>query len=661
MLTLFRVLVAVVVGAVGCLFVWTAAPLNNFLLNNSFISDTYFPVSGVIYMLVLVFVLNPILHLACREWKLNTRQLALVFAMLLSAAILPSQGLMRMLPWSIAQTNQQINLSPELSEAFEATGVRHGLFPDQIGYQLDTPASDQFLDVLDPDASIPWDNWLAVLAVWGVFLLACWLLMVGVGLVMLPEWREKERLPFPLIDVYRSLLPDTASGDVLPAVFRKRLFWAGAGAVMLLYALNGIAHHTHGAVPSIPMGWSLAAVFSDPPWRYLNGSIKNVGHIYFILVGMAFFMPNRVGFSIWFTTIAYGVYEMINRAYVPGYYGGTITDHRNGAMIAVSLMVLYISRRHWLQVGRMMFSRVGSDGDRLLRASGWMVAAGVIGMFAWLTWAGVPPIWSILFVFIGFMVSLLIARIVAETGMPFIRITGMNASYFMAMLPAGWVAGAAIYMAGFISLIFQLGSRVSAAVMVTHAASVDPKATPKYQLRIGYMMIGILAVGLVVCGAVHLFMGYTFDVTMDGTYSPINAWGSGTLRGSQNQLVRWFNDSWITPSHRMGNLAVGIVLAGAMQIGCMTSARFPIHPIGMLLVGHFYGQMAWASVMFGWAIKTLFVYYGGATAFRAAKPLFLGLIMGEVFSAVIWTVVPVVLLLFGHDPADVGHIPLLPR
>jgi len=656
-----RIIAALGIGLLGCLLIWVATPYNNFFLNNSYLADTYFPVVAVIFMLLLVLGVNPILSSVNREWVLDRRQLALIFVMLLAATVVASSGLLRMLPWSLARTTVDINRSAPLAQAFARTGVPPVLFPDAIGYDVATPASEQFLDELAPGASIPWRNWLRLLPVWGVFLLSCWLVMIGVGLVLFPEWRENERLPFPLLEVYRSLLPEATSARVLPAVFRERLFWVGAGVVMFLYALNGLNYHTHGRFPGFPLGWNLSEVFTEVPWRYLPATIKSVNHIYFFLVGMAFFMPNRVGFSIWSVTIAYGLYEMFAVAYLPTHYRGAVHDHRNGAMIAVALAVLYLSRNHWRTVGRLMCARAATDGDRLLKLSGWMLATGAAGMFLWLVWAGVSSLLAVALVGIGFLVSLLVARIVAETGLPFIRIVGLEPAYLMALLPARWLSGAAIYLAGVINLIFNLGSRVSATVMVSHAVGVDEKATARQQLWIGYLMLALLVIGLVVCGMVHLHMGYTRAYALDGGNQPLNPWGAAQLAAAQNNLLRWASNSWPWPSHRLGNLGFGLVLAGALQFACMISPRWPIHPIGLLLVGSWYGQMAWASVLIGWGIKVLLVNFGGAAAFRRARPLFLGIIMGEVFSVIIWTLVPVGLLWLGHDPADVGHIAILPQ
>ena len=69
-----------------------------------------------------------------------------------------------------------------------------------------------------------------------------------------------------------------------------------------------------------------------------------------------------------------------------------------------------------------MFTRPANDEDRRTRRSGWIFLIGAFGMLAWLLWAGVQLHWAIVLVAFAFMISLLIARIVAETGLPFIRL-----------------------------------------------------------------------------------------------------------------------------------------------------------------------------------------------------------------------------------------------
>lgn len=651
---------AITVGALGCLFIWIATPYNNFLLNNNFISDDYLPEAAIIFFLLLVLILNPLLHKLGPDWSLTRRQFALIFAMLLMASIIPGQGVLRQLPWSLAGSTQQINASAPLSEAIADADINQRMFPENISYDRSTPISDQFLDELHLDNHIPWSAWLRLAPVWLFFLLSCWLLMIGTGLVLFPQWRDTERLAFPLLQIYRSLFPDDKRGHLMPAILRNKPFWAGAGLVLFLYALIGLNHHTQDSVPGFPLGWQLRPYFAESPWLYMPWHILNVEKIYFVLVGMAFFMPNRVGFSIWFTVLGYGVYTMLQRAYFPPYYGGQITDHRNGAMIAVSVIVLYLSRKHWLHVAKVLFRRVATDQDRLLQVAGWMLLSGAIGMHVWLRWVGVPHLWSAFFVLIGFMVSLLIARIVAETGLPFVRVFGLLPAYILPLFPAGWISGAAIYIAGFINMFFQIGSRISASVIVSHAVSMDEQNTPRNQIRLGYLMIAVLVIGFLIGGAVHIHMGYTQGTTIGDSMAPVNEWGATRMENAQQQLVRWHRGSWHRPEQRLRHINVGIIMATGLYLACMMMPKWPLHPIGLLMVGHYYGNLAWASIFLGWSVKVLLIRYGGAAVFRRAQPFFLGLILGEIFSAVIWTAVPVLLILFGADPSTVDGIYILP-
>ncbi|HRU01765.1 MAG TPA: hypothetical protein P5239_08690, partial [Victivallales bacterium] len=64
----------------------------------------------------------------------------------------------------------------------------------------------------------------------------------------------------------------------------------------------------------------------------------------------------------------------------------------------------------------------------------------------------------------------------------------------------------------------------------------------------------------------------------------------------------------------------------------------------------------------GWILKVLILNYAGAQGYRIARPIFLGLIIGEVFAAIIWAIVPLIHIYFlGGDPAEVGRIIIIPQ
>jgi hypothetical protein len=581
--------------------------------------------------------------------------------MLLAAAVIPGQGLLRMLPYSIAKTTQDVNLDRQLADAQKQMQLPAALFPDEIGYGKPTPASDGFLQELPPGANLPWGQWLPPLLAWGGFLIACWCFMVGLGIAVFPQWRDNERLPFPLLEVQHQLIEGVDDTHSLPPLFKSGVFWLGCGIVMFLYALNGLNLHTDGKCPGFPLGWDLTSALSEDPWRNLHWHFRTV-RIYFVLVGMSYFMPNRISFSIWFTVLAYGLYQMLATTYAPPYDPSMAAAHRGGATLAVALIVLYLGRQQWRRVAGSLFRTATTDEARRNRVAGWMLALGATGMFAWLVWAGVGSAWALLFVALGGIVSLVIARIVAETGIPFMRITALEPNSLLALFPQRWVSATSIYMGGFMRMIFHDGSRVNPTAITCHILGLTREGNGRRPIRLAIMTIAILTMGLAVAGAVHLNMKYHHMTSLDGVTSGPDDWGSRRMDGAQSQLLSWGRGAWGNDTQGTGGgLLFGFGLATILQTLCLMVPRWPLHPIGLLMVGHYYGGTAWGSILVGWLLKKGLTRHGGAASYRAMRPLFMGLILGEIFSAVLWAVIPVVLIMAGADPAHVGHLSILPK
>lgn len=645
------------IGLSGCLTVWVLQPPNNFLFGNSFICDTYLPELVVAMMTVLVLVVNSVLHCRRASLALSRRQLALIFGMLLMAAV-PTQVL-RTYPHSLARGNMEAAKDPKLAELHGAMDLPEILYLDPVVLEQETPVSEQFFAELDPGASIPWSSWLGPLVGWGSLIGASWLMMIGLGLIVFPQWRDKERMSFPLLGVQELLIEKPAPGTRVPPIFRNPYFWSACLVVGMIHALNGLNHHTGGSVPAFPLRWDLRPAFNHGLFRYLSGSAKT-GTLYFTIVGITYFMPNRVGFSLWFTFVAYQVYRMLGYGYFAPFRTGTITDHRNGAYLAMVFMLLWLGRMHWLAVIKAMFSSPRNGEDRQNRAAGWVFTAGCAALFLWQLWAGADPLWAACFVLVAFAGSLVLTRIVAETGVPFVR-SYFGPSDLLSYFPSRMMDTATIYLGGFMDFILTRASRVSAAVAFVHGLGLNREVKPRRQIRLAALFFCVLLIGLVVCGAVHLTMGYHNSASLDGLRTPIVDWGSRQIHGVHRMMINWDRgilgqSSWSRPPH----IVVGVFIATASQLLCLLSPRWPLHPVGLLMIETYYLNVMWWSVLLGWSARKIILSYGGARTYRLMRPVFVGLILGEVFSAVLWAVVPTVLILMGGNPADVGHITILP-
>jgi hypothetical protein len=642
-----RTLAAVLVGLAGCLVIWVWTPYNNFVLATAFISDSYLPIAALFLILLAVLVVNPALRrwapaLALRGW-----QLALVLGMMLVATVLPGQGLLRMLPYAIAKVPLEVSGKRVLAEGYEAMDLPPSLFPDRLGYGARTPASEYFITELAPGESVPWGAWVGPLLSWGAFLLAGWLMMVGLAMICLPQWRRNERLAFPLLGLEQSLIQEPEAGQLWAPLFRERRFWIAAAAILLVHLLAGLEKYYPESVPAVPLAWDLRRLFTEEPLRHLPSHIYR-GRLYFIFVGVAFFMPSRIGFSIWFFALAHAAYEMVSKAYAPPYHWMAVADQRAGAMVALAVGVLWLGRSHWAHVLGCLVRPAASDADRRDRRAAAMVLGGAAGMVAWMVWIGMHPGWALFYTAFGFVLCLITMRVVAETGVPCFRMdTGYRVA-FIKLAPFSWLGPVSLWFGAVMTMLYNIASRVNASTMAVHALALDEHLPPRRQSRRGLALVGLLVAGLVICGAVHLYASYHHSVSLDGREQPVSRWGTARFQQGHADLIAWKSGYVSRGVHReWGHIGFGAGLATALLAACLLSPRWPLHPIGLLMVQTFYGMEAWASIFVGWLVKEVLVRYGGARLYRLARPVFLGLIMGEVFAAVVWAVVPGVLVLLG--------------
>jgi hypothetical protein len=300
-----------------------------------------------------------------------------------------------------------------------------------------------------------------------------------------------------------------------------------------------------------------------------------------------------------------------------------------------------------------------------------MLTLGAAGAFCWMVlFFGVQWWWGLWYTLYILMLSLLICRLVAETGMPFIRIDDGMSVPLVRLIGVNlvrhgglkWLSGASIYMQSVITMFITYASRVHASVMGIHGLALEESSGPRRQRRLALLFVGVLLAGLGVGGAVHLAIAYRNSQTLQGTGQPINAGATGELSGAGADLLRLENGQVNyagvnNPSRAdkgVGHLVFGMALTGVLSWLCLQSPRWPLHPIGLLVVSTHYGNWGWPSVLLGWLAKTLILRYGGARAYRRARPAFLGLVIGEVFASVFWCIEPAVrYYIFGTTYAPV--------
>lgn len=655
-----RVTVAVALALLGSGIIWLGVPYNNFWLRNTYVADSFLPEIVVALLLGLGLVLNPMLRTIAPAWGLCRRQMALICSLLLFAAIVPSNGLMRMFPRLVAECNQGFHASVVTARIAASAGFRQALFPDPLPTRgphgepqtHETPVSDQFLDELPPAAAIPWRAWIVPLGSWGLLIFSLWAMMIGLGAVVYPQWRERERLPFPLLNVYEGLIgnADEDPGRKLPAVFYRRSFWTGCLAVFFLHALRGL-HVFTSAFPSFPLSWNLSPYLNGPISRHATAAFRSQA-IFFSIVGVAYFIPSRYAISLWVWVVGYAVYVMLGRAYRPTFNEAQVNHQAFGALLAIAVWTLWLGRLHWAQVGRAMVGRRRFDAEARRNAlAGWMFTVGCLGILGWLYWAGCAFWWCVVATLGCVVISILMARVVAETGIPILWTSRLTIQNLAALFPLAWQSPMTLFFSSVLYALVTRTTAVSAAVVSTLALGVDRKASPRHQARLAVGGFLLLLLGFVVCGAVHLSMGYhSAEVRTEAkcSASALDAW---------ERMART-EYAFFTPER--GHQVAGFALGMALLWACSRFPSWPLHPAGFFLSHFSIGHLVWFSIVLGWLVKTLITRLFGGGAYRRARPLFLGLIMGEVLALIVWTLVPVVLILSrAADPAEVPRYTLI--
>ncbi len=648
---------ALLIALLGSLFIWFAAPYNNFILSNAFISDDFMPVGAVGIVLLIVLVVNPLLHWLAPRFRLNSGQLALIFGILLAASITPGQGGLRHILYPIGATPSFVSRDDGLAEAYEELNLPPQLFPERLQADADVPASEHFIDELPDGEPIPWAKWKGPLLAWGGFFGPYWLMLTAMALIVLPYWRDTERQPFPLLQAQRALIEGTG-GRALPPALSNPLFWLGFGTVFLLHLLLGFHQYFPTRVPAIKLYFNLAPLFTEVPARYLPWFIKS-NQIHFLFLGIAYFMPNRVGFSIWFFQLAYAIFIMLNLAYAPPFDGRVVLDHRLGAWIAIPLGILWMGRRHWAAVMRCVFSRPRNDEELRNKVGGTALLAGMLGVLCWLLWVRVPFLWALALVAILFLFALGMTRIVAETGVPLMAPDSRYVVTLANLIPVAWRTAAGMYFSGIIGIVSGHLNRICATTMLTHSLGLDPKAAPRRHIRLAAIFLTTILLSVLIGGAVQVALTYRHVNTLNEARDVMGHGGAGYFRAFAEPLLRNFVTGKVSTRdyNQWGHILFGASLAALLLTMCYLSPKWPIHPVALLFVGNWYAHRIGFSVFLGWSLKTLMLTYGGARAYKAARKVFLGFMIGEVAAVVLWAVVAAAVAALGHEYQVVRILP----
>ncbi len=501
------------------------------------------------------------------------------------------------------------------------------------------------------NASVPWGAWATPLLAWGAFSLALFLCTLCVMVLLQRQWVTHERLTFPVAQVALETVRERGGGGRLP---RGWPFWIGLLVAFGVNFLSSLADKVP-ALPKIPL-----SAYDLIPWQR-TGPLAGLGSFSLILwpwmVALAYLIPKDLSFSVWFfslvrigltvAAIAAGATpvrpeEWWTTSFPAPYYQG------GGAVVALSLWVLWIGRRHLARAARQVVRPTGEDAAEPLSYR--TACAGFAVSLAFLVYFLVASQCRVLFSLVLMLVTIgyfaIWARIRAETGLGIlcfplqIQDVAMVPFGSRAFRPAELVALVSLrayYTPGFSSSFEIFPGSVLESFKIADAAGLN-------QRRLSGLLIGGFAISLIV--GILIFMTGVYRLGWFGLNCSRGGWLGPQSIGDGGRIVSFLNDAAASKPDVNGLLALAAGGAVTILLGLLR-LRFwwwPFHPVGYL-ASNTWGSHWWCvPFLIGWVGKMLVTRYGGLRLYRQSVPLAIGLIVGDMLNGGVWAMVRVATL-----------------
>jgi len=663
-------------------------------VRNTTLTGTFMPLAATATAVVLAMLVNAPLRRWRPAWVLGRGEMAVVVGMMLVGSSFPNVGLMRYLPGHIigfyhnaAREAGANKVMEELSlpawpfvDVAGTTAADRGRSPAVVHYDGRSPDAGNHLSA--QLAAVPWGAWVKPIVGWGVFIACLCGAVICLLVIFRPQWADNERLPFPIAGIYSMLLEEPRPGRILNRLLSARSFWIAVATVFAVRAVNGLHAYNPGAWPQIPLSFDLRSVLADDPWR-ATSELFRTGSVSFTMVGIAYFLQSRVSLSLWLFFVILQVFEMAyaSRGLEIGF--GRKHDLLLGSFVPYGLAILWVARHHLAMIARQMFGHPRPQDRPALYLphpfAGWGLIGCATGLVLWLVAAGASAIGAAVTVAVLLATFLMLARIVAETGLHYVTFDLSPARLWLIAaqdLPGGVsprTTGASYFWANTVDSIFLQDKsqahppHVANALRVAdHAREAEQDATGAWNRaaagkrwwRLTFPVVAALALALVASYGSSfvgsLWAEYSYAASLDReSQAPINAWGS-------TDMPKWYTlnrtAEYLTPrggpieSHsRPGHVAAGAALSTALSVLRLRYAGWPLHPVGLLLCTTYSGGVIWFSMLVAWLAKAITLRLGGPSLYRSAQPMFVGLVIGDACAGIFWVLVTMARLTVGLD------------
>ena len=598
----------------------------------------HLPIAPVFFLLILLGLWNGLLARPWPRLRLSRAELALIYCMVLATCALATCGY---IDWLFS-----VVTAPPYFDSPERRW--HQLFfrfiPSWFAPRGDaeSPVIRSFYEGLPRGMRLPWGDWGLPLAAWTTFVTLFFTAFLCLATLLRHRWIYSERLTFPLAQVPLAIIAEPPAQHPAQTLFRNRLFWLGFAIPLLIHSLNGV-HLWFPALPElstrrIPLG----EAFAGP------GPLGELGDInlwiLFAIVGVAYLVPREISLSMWLLFWVQSLEKVtLNAAGMTRFQDLTIPDILRDQDIGVwatwLLLVFWGARREFLATLRLA-SRHGwfRRHDPLLPLPYLLALAGfllsIAGMTAWLALAGMSVLLALAFLLAFAGEAIVFSRLVNAAGVVFPDARPRTGEDLRLLLGTSNISPRNLTIMAYPEMIFTEERQTTLFPYLMEVLKISDQARVPGRWLLPALFCALLTT---------LAGGYWSRLHLSYHF------GANTLSGWRNtdgNLLPfiWLKSYLTDPKPPAGLYHWSFIGLGAaaMSVLLLVQRRFlwwPIHPVGALMADSWMMDKMWFSFLLGWLCAALLSRYGGHQTYRRLRPLFLGLIIGEICTAVLWILI----------------------
>jgi len=436
---------------------------------------------------------------------------------------------------------------------------------------------------------------------------------------------QNERLTYPIAEVITNFLQDPEPGQRFAPVFRSKVFWAAFIVVALALGSQGLAKLGY-----FPVGFvtkiSLFASFNFPPFNmgYADSWLILNPTIYFSVIGIVFFLPTDLSLSVWLCFLVGNfIFAMLRMQGVP-VDTSMVQKMSMGGWFVECIFIVWVGRRYYVSLFKTAFTKTDDPQLQEVRPFTWAFLASSLGLVVSMVAFGAYVHHAIIAAIIYLGAGLVLARLVAEAGIPFIQMP-MHCATVIFSLTGLSAPAAALVPLTLLGQSLCADGREHVLPFACNAEYLAKKAEIP-RVRWGVLALVALAVGTVVSGFFILWCNYAYagQQAIDGWWRP------GPLMGSLGPIVSYAEGgNPIDSTSTTVSYGVGAVITGALGFARLAWSWWPISPIGMLVCACYPIYCIWFSFFLGWLFKMLVMRYGAVKLYNTLKPAAMGLIASE--------------------------------